>query len=471
MQSTTVMSYTFAGSQCLQFNVLNTGNVYQFSSPENTGNNGESLGTVTCTENGGASLAGPVTYAILQPVSVPFVFDSSSGILSLQNEEILDYEQTQQYIFDVSCSYDSDSSINATASVTFLVGPVNEFKPVFSDVSLQVSISELTPFGMVLVARDSSGTRQYTVSDEDSGPDGVLRFLPSSANPPELNQDFSLSMDGSLILTQTIELDSGVTSVRRVTYQIRVCDGNRVEADCPSLDVVLLIRSDNDNLPMFEQDKYTVTVSESVPIGTSLITVVCTDADRNGVGEFSGITVGEPNAPVLIPNERNGTVFLQENLDFENSPVVTATLVCLDSGGLQDIAMLMITIIPDVSEETSSSTNTEGIVSGGKCIIIMNTCIHVCTLNHQYTAQPSPLVFTDTDLGLAVSVSVVVTAAFFMTIGFLTGLLVTHLCSLKKAAEGQANIGPTSPTSPVYEEVSPKEVELTTNQAYESVRL
>ena len=40
------------------------------------------------------------------------------------------------------------------------------------------------------------------------------------------------------------------------------------------------------------------------------------------------------------------------------------------------------------------------------------------------------------------------------------------------AAEGQANVGPTAPAGPVYEEVSPKEeIELNTNQAYGPVGL
>ncbi len=71
----------------------------------------------------------------------------------------------------------------------------------------------------------------------------------------------------------------------------------------------------------------------------------------------------------------------------------------------------------------------------------------------------------------------VVTAVAFIVIGFLTGLLVMHLCSCKKAvyspaAEGQANVGPTVPAGPVYEEVSPKEeIELNTNQAYGPVGL
>ncbi len=64
------------------------------------------------------------------------------------------------------------------------------------------------------------------------------------------------------------------------------------------------------------------------------------------------------------------------------------------------------------------------------------------------------------------------TSATVAIIGFLTGLLVMHVFSRKKAVyflatEGQANVGPTTPAGPVYEEVSPKEeIELNTNQAY-----
>ncbi len=57
------------------------------------------------------------------------------------------------------------------------------------------------------------------------------------------------------------------------------------------------------------------------------------------------------------------------------------------------------------------------------------------------------------------------------------GLLIMYLLMRKKAAyslsaEGQANVGPTVPAGPVYEEVSPKEeIELNTNQAYGPVGL
>ncbi len=74
--------------------------------------------------------------------------------------------------------------------------------------------------------------------------------------------------------------------------------------------------------------------------------------------------------------------------------------------------------------------------------------------------------------GAVIAISVIISSFLSVVVGFLAGLLVMHLCSRKKAvyvpaAKEQANIGPTVPAGPVYEEVSPKEeIELNTNQAY-----
>ncbi len=81
--------------------------------------------------------------------------------------------------------------------------------------------------------------------------------------------------------------------------------------------------------------------------------------------------------------------------------------------------------------------------------------------------------------GAAISISVVITFIVTIVIGFLTGILVMHLCSRKKAVYSPApdgianyNVGPTAPAGPVYEEVSPKEeIELNNNQAYGPVGL
>ena len=345
---------TLIGTQGLQFNVLNTGNVYRFTTNENTGEDGRSLGTVTCTEVGGASPNGPVTYTILQQGSLPFTLDSNSGDLSLRAGEVLDFEDTQEYLFNVSCAYTSNPAEFATALVRFSVEPVNEFLPMLSDVSLRVTINEETPVGTILVSTDGSGGEPYTVTDEDDGPDGELRFIPR-LDSLDLTE-FSLDVKGSLVLLQTIDLDTGDASFRQVVYDMIVCDGNRDEQECPSVRITIFILAANDNPPIFEQDEYTISVSEATPIGTSLITVVCTDADRNGVGEFRSISINSSNTPVDIPNEKNGTVILKENLDFESTSILTVSLICQDSDFFIN-ATLIIMITP-VNDHAPRFNNT-----------------------------------------------------------------------------------------------------------------
>ena len=313
--------------------------MYQFSFAENTGENGDPLGTVACTEAGGAALTGPVTYSILESNSVPFQLNSNTGVLSLRNGQVLDYEQSELYSFNVSCSYVSDPGTSAMAAVRFSVLPVNEFSPDLSDSSLTVTISELTPAGTILVSRDSSGLRQYSVSDADSGTDGEIRFLSGDNNPLgfKLNE-----ISGALTLTQSLDLDSGSVGLLRITYTILVCDGNRPRAECNSLNVSILVHSANNHLPVFEKYEYAVSIPESTPVGSSLITVVCTDADRHGVGEFSGITVEPADALVYIPNEKNGTIFLKTSESLQTSTVV---LVCRDTGANENRAKLTLQIV------------------------------------------------------------------------------------------------------------------------------
>ena len=78
---------------------------------------------------------------------------------------------------------------------------------------------------------------------------------------------------------------------------------------------------------------------------------------------------------------------------------------------------------------------------------------------------------------MTVAISVVISFTVALFIGFITGQLSMYLCMRKKAvysstAEGQANVEPTAPAGPVYEEVSLKQnIELNTNKAYGQVRL
>ncbi len=110
------------------------------------------------------------------------------------------------------------------------------------------------------------------------------------------------------------------------------------------------------------------------------------------------------------------------------------------------------------------------------CIYILKIVNIVPLLFSQYLDSPT---FNTVPLytGGTIAISVVISSSLTLVIGIFIGLLVMYLCMRKKApnsltTEGQANVGPTAPAGPVYEEVSLREeIELNTNKAYGQVGL
>ena len=118
-------------------------------------------------------------------------------------------------------------------------------------------------------------------------------------------------------------------------------------------------------------------------------------------------------------------------------------------------------------ESGALSLRQSSVYLGLKVMSFVIVC-YLIPVSHLTVSTVAPLLSTSA----IVAISVVITFIVTLVIGFITGLLVMHLFSRKKAVyspatEGQANVGPTAPAVPVYEEVSPKEeIELNTNQAY-----
>ena len=99
----------------------------------------------------------------------------------------------------------------ATATVTILIQPVNEFRPIVSTSGLTVTLPENTPIGTTLVSTQPGGLRQYeSVTDGDDGPDGVITY---TLVADQTDSD-SLTLDrvtGSLVLAQSLDVDNPLT--------------------------------------------------------------------------------------------------------------------------------------------------------------------------------------------------------------------------------------------------------------------
>ena len=247
----------------------------------------------------------------------------------------------------MSCVSRDDASLNDSAMVIITVEPVNEFQPVVTRTPSPFFINELTPPGTVLVSTIPGGIRQYTVTDQDSGPDGVITYTIQSVSPPEFASYFELNRTvGALILNQSFDLDE--VQVSLVAVRITACDIDPPVVDCPNFVITILPSLVNDNPPIFSQDIYVETVPESFAVNGVIATVSCSDADHS-IGAFSGYVISSVSPERTPPDtfaidDSSGNITLLQPLDYEFTSVYEINLVCQDMGGMQDNATVVVMV-------------------------------------------------------------------------------------------------------------------------------
>ena len=335
-----------SNSQSLQFSPF----LSQASVPETYVAGGyprpaEGFVEVMCIDSVGMA-ANNVTYST-ESNPGPFQLSATTGMLSVTAD--LDYETTTFYNFTVICTNITNPNIIGLGMVQIDVLPVNEFDPVLSRSSLLTILFENVPVGTVIASTEPGSLLQYIVTDGDDGPDGNITFTLSEGSQDNTENSRFFELDfitGSLVLRQRLDIDNIPNAFDRVALRITACDVYPPGEQCPNLLVSLIVFSANDNSPQFSAESYEVSYPESIPVGTLIITAICTDNDR-GAGEFSGIEIYRPTSELWqLPNSQNGTVFLNKSLDYERVQMHEFTLCCVDTGGREAFAIVTVNVLP-----------------------------------------------------------------------------------------------------------------------------
>ena len=223
-----------------------------------------------------------------------FSINAENGTIFLQKS--LDYETKKLYELHVEAS---DGIFSTSANVSIFVVDSNDNSPVFDPPSYQRNISETFAVGEPVV--------QVNATDEDSAENSRIFYNISSGDP---NGTFSISAEnGTIVLQKALDYET------KKLYELHVeaSDGTFSTRANVSIHVV----DSNDNSPVFDPQSYQINISETFVVGEAVIQVNATDKDS---GEnkvlFYNITSGNPNGTFRI-NTENGTIFLQESLDYE----------------------------------------------------------------------------------------------------------------------------------------------------------
>lgn len=195
--------------------------------------------------------------------------------------------------FNLSLQAKDTSSPGLYSSIQQILIPAAHFSPLaFKENPYRVTLSEFCPPNShVLVLSVGSAARNVSFSIKDS-PDGA----PFKVNP----------RTGIILTTGQLDYE------RRKRYELVVA-ANGGEAESR---VVIEVKDENDNSPQFSRTSYEASLDENAPVGSSVLKVSATDADRGKNGFVTYALANSGPAPFTI-EPFTGVISTAEHLDYE----------------------------------------------------------------------------------------------------------------------------------------------------------
>ncbi|KAG8439003.1 hypothetical protein GDO86_005262, partial [Hymenochirus boettgeri] len=248
-----------------------------------------------------------ITYSFSQiPENAKQLFDidSKSGTIIITGT--LDYEITKSYKLTVEAK--DGGGLVAHSKVLIQIVDANDNAPDIKINSFLSSISEDSPPETVIAL--------VNILDLDSGENGEIVCQISEKLPFQL---LPLNKNYFKIVTSS-NLDREATSHYQITIQ--ATDGGSPPLS-DNKTIELLISDVNDNIPVFEKDKYIAYVPENNLPGTSIHKINAVDQDLNENGQITYSIISNDSADVPVSshvsiNSVTGVVYALHSFDYEH---------------------------------------------------------------------------------------------------------------------------------------------------------
>ncbi|XP_066284098.1 cadherin-23-like [Branchiostoma lanceolatum] len=254
----------------------------------------------------------------------------SSGNLYVTSIAYLDYEATTVYTLSVTATDQGTPQLTSTARVGIQITAYNEFDPVFSNGGYYTAtISEGASLGDAVI--------RTTASDDDDGSDGDVTYLFTSGNS---NGNFAIDYVTGWI-TVDKELDREVTGSYVLT--VTAYDGGSSPSRSADATVIVTVDDVNDNAPTCTGYYYDRTLAESVPAGTSLLQLTCSDPDEGVNGDLA-YTISSGDLDGQFHVDSTGQLTVSTGLNYENTTEYQITITVSDDGSPSLSTVVIVTM-------------------------------------------------------------------------------------------------------------------------------
>lgn len=289
------------------------------ASDQDMGKNAEIEYTIVSTTGGGTSTSAED--------SSTFRIDAKTGLVSTRSQ--LDREKTEVYTVIIQASdLASPPSLRQSATATLVVKVLddNDNYPQFSERTYVVNIPEDLDY------TSNPTVAQIRATDADAGGNSAIRYAIIGGNT---QNTFSIdSQSGDVNLVKPLDYEA----VKTYKLNVRAQDGG-MPAKSNTTQLLVKVKDVNDNSPRFHASLFHEAVSESVPVGYSVLKVQAYDADEGdnaqikyslGPRDLSGASITD-SFPVAV-NCETGWIFTVKQLDREQCSKYQFTVIASDAG-------------------------------------------------------------------------------------------------------------------------------------------
>ncbi|KAL0131096.1 hypothetical protein PUN28_002587 [Cardiocondyla obscurior] len=265
-----------------------------------------------------------------------FSIDSDTGLVT--TTATLDREIQGSIELHVSARDGGPNTKYASTHLKVTILDENDEKPRFSENVIEVTLSENTP--------PYSQVATLTAVDNDQGTNGSVAYSLHSSVSRNYPKTFALdALTGQL--TTMVALDRETIAAYKILV-IAKDQGTPVQSSTAT--VMLTLEDINDNSPIFYPWRYLMSISEDVPIGTTIGKVMATDADARENAQVR-YTLESGGKGLFMVEERTGEIILKGSLHAMHETLYELIISAKDTGDRVAVRNAVVEIIREENLE------------------------------------------------------------------------------------------------------------------------
>ncbi|XP_042588383.1 protocadherin beta-7-like isoform X37 [Cyprinus carpio] len=212
---------------------------------------------------------------------------------------------------------------------------INDNAPRFPNERINLEITESADKGQKF--------RLHEAHDSDIGHNTVNSFSLEGNEHFVLN--VHVSADGGKYAELVLEKELDREQQKEIDMILTATDGGSPQRSGTAV-IHITVLDANDNVPVFSESVYKVTLAENTPSGTEIIRVSATDADEGPNGEvtYEFSRISDKAAKLFSIDKKTGKILLIGETDYENEKNYEMGIHAQDGSGLASTAKVIIDV-------------------------------------------------------------------------------------------------------------------------------